>query len=87
MTKFETLCNEYRENKRMIEELEAMNDSLKADILAIMGDDETHSEGAAKATNKTVVSSRLDSTAIKKDLPDIFSRYSTATSYKRFTVA
>ena len=87
MTKFETLCNEYRENKRMIEELEALNDSLKAEILAIMGDDETHIEGAAKATNKTVVSSRLDSTAIKKDLPDIFSRYSTATSYKRFTVA
>lgn len=87
MTKFETLCNEYRENKRMIEELEAMNDSLKSEILAIMGDDETHIEGAAKATNKTVVSSRLDSTAIKKDLPDIFSRYSTATSYKRFTVA
>lgn len=87
MTKFETLCNEYRENKRMIEELEAMNDSLKSEILAIMGDDETHIEGAAKATNKTVVCSRLDSTAIKKDLPDIFSRYSTATSYKRFTVA
>ena len=87
MTKFETLCNEYRENKRMIEELEALNDSLKAEILAIMGDDESHIEGAAKATNKTVVSSRLDSTAIKKDLPDIFSRYSTATSYKRFTVA
>ena len=87
MTKFETLCNEYRENKRMIEELEAMNDSIKADILAIMGERETVTEGAAKATNKTVVSSRLDSTAIKKDLPDIFSRYSTATSYKRFTVA
>ena len=87
MRRFENLCNEYRENKRMIEELEALNDSLKAEILAIMGDDETHIEGAAKATNKTVVSSRLDSTAIKKDLPDIFSRYSTATSYKRFTVA
>ena len=87
MSRFENLCNEYRENKRMIEELEAINDSLKAEILAIMGDDETHIEGAAKATNKTVVSSRLDSTAIKKDLPDIFSRYSTATSYKRFTVA
>ena len=87
MSRFENLCNEYRENKRMIEELEALNDSLKAEILAIMGDDETHIEGAGKATNKTVVSSRLDSTAIKKDLPDIFSRYSTATSYKRFTVA
>lgn len=87
MSKFEQLCNEYRENKRMIEELEAMNDSLKADILAIMGNDETHVEGAAKAINKTVVSSRLDSSAIKKELPQIFEQYSTATSYKRFTVA
>lgn len=87
MTAFEKLCNDYRENKRMIEELEAMNDSIKSEILAIMGDDETHTEGAAKATNKTVTSSRLDSTAIKKELPDIFSKYSTATSYKRFTVA
>ena len=87
MTKFETLCNEYRENKRLSEDLEAMNDSLKADILAIMGDDETHSEGAAKATNKTVTSSRLDSSAIKKELPDVFTKYNKTTSYKRFTVA
>lgn len=87
MTKFETLCNEYRENKRMIEELEAMNDTIKADILAIMGNDETHTEGAAKATNSTVTSSRLDTTAIKKELPDVFAKYSKTTSYKRFTVA
>lgn len=87
MTKFETLCNEYRENKRMIEELEAMNDSIKADILAIMGNDEIHTEGAAKAINSTVTSSRLDTTAIKKELPDVFAKYSKATSYKRFTVA
>lgn len=87
MTKFETLCNEYRENKRMIEELEAMNDTIKADILAIMGNDETHTEGAAKAINSTVTSSRLDTTAIKKELPDVFAKYSKATSYKRFTVA
>lgn len=87
MTAFEKLCNDYRENKRMIEELEAMNDSIKSEILAIMGDDETHTEGAAKATNKTVTSSRLDSTTLKKELPDVFSKYSTPTSYKRFTVA
>jgi predicted phage-related endonuclease len=86
MKRFEILCNEYRENKRMIEELEAMNDSLKADILAIMGDAETMTEGASKATNKTVTSSRLDSSAIKKELPDVFSKYSKTTSYKRFTV-
>ena len=87
MTKFETLCNEYRENKRMIEELEALNEALKADILGIMGDEESHSEGAAKASNITVVSSRLDSTSLKKALPDVFTKYTKTSTYKRFTVA
>ena len=86
MKRFEKLCNEYRENKRLIEELEAMNDSIKADILLIMGDAETMTEGATKATFKTVTSSRLDSSAIKKELPEIFQQYSKETSYKRFTV-
>lgn len=86
MSAFEKLCNEYRENKRLIEELEAMNDSIKSDILAIMGSDEMHVEGAAKATNKTVVSSRFDSTGFKKEYPDLFTEYSRETSYKRFCV-
>lgn len=86
MSAFEKLCNEYRENKRLIEELEAMNDSIKSDILAIMGNDEMHVEGAAKATNKTVVSSRFDSSGFKKEYPDLFTEYSTPTTYRRFTV-
>ena len=86
MKRFESLCNEYRENKRLIEELQAMNDSIKSDILAIMGNDETHVEGAAKATNKTVVSSRFDSSEFKKEHPDLFTEYSTPTTYRRFTV-
>lgn len=86
MSAFEKLCNEYRENKRLIEELEAMNDSIKTDILAIMGNDEMHVEGAAKATNKTVVSSRFDSSGFKKEYPDLFTEYSRETSCKRFCV-
>ncbi len=86
MKRFESLCNEYRENKRLIEELQAMNDSIKSDILAIMGNDETHVEGAAKATNKTIVSSRFDSSSFKKVHPELFTEYSTPTTYKRFTV-
>ena len=86
MNAFEKLCNEYRENKRLIEELQAMNDSIKSDILAIMGNDEMHVEGAAKATNKTVVSSRFDSSRFKKEYPDLFTEYSRETSYKRFCV-
>lgn len=86
MSAFEKLCNEYRENKRLIEELEAMNDSIKADILAIMGDRETVTEGANKATYKTVTSSRFDSSGFRKVYPDLFTEYSTPTTYRRFTV-
>lgn len=86
MGRFEKLCTEYRENKRLIEELEAMNDELKAAILEIMAGRETVTEGATKATNKIVVSSRFDSSGFKKQYPDLFSEYSRETSYKRFTV-
>lgn len=86
MKQFGSLCNEYRENKRLIEELEAMNDTIKTAILAIMGDKETMTEGASKATNKTVTSTRLDGKALKEEKPDIFAAYSTPTTYKRFTV-
>lgn len=87
MSKFETLCNEYRENKRMIEELEALNEELKAAIVSIMGNDESHIEGSTKASNITVNSSRFDSTGFKKVYPDLFKQYSKPTSYKRFTIA
>ena len=87
MSNFENLCTEYRENKRLIEELEAMNEGIKAAIIEIMGDRETVTEGAAKASYKTVTSSRLDNKALQHDRPDIFTEYSKETSYKRFTVA
>ena len=87
MKEFEKLCNEYRENKRLIEELEAMNDSIKGDIINIMGDRETVIDGSTKAMYKSVTGSRLDSKALKADHPDIVTAYTTETSYKRFTVA
>lgn len=87
MKEFEKLCNEYRENKRLIEELEAMNDSIKSDIIAIMGDRETVTEGSTKAMLKTVTSSRIDSKALKREHPDIAQAYTKETSYKRFTIA
>lgn len=87
MSKFEELCNEYRENKRMIEELEAMNEALKTDIIDRMGERDTVIEGAAKVIYKSVTGSRLDSKALKADHPDIVAAYTTETSYKRFTVA
>lgn len=69
MGRFETLCNEYRENKRLIEELEAENDSLKAAIIEIMGRRETVTEGAAKATVKTVNSTPVRFYGIQEAIP------------------
>lgn len=86
MGKFESLCNEYRENKRLIEELTAMNDSLKSDIIALMGDNDSMTEGAAKATNTLINSTRFDSVGFKKVHPDLYTKYSTQNSYRRFTV-
>lgn len=86
MKEFEKLCNEYRENKRLIEELEAMNDGIKSDIIAIMGDREIVIEGSTKAMLKMVTSSKLDSKALKAELPDIAQAYTRETSYKRFTI-
>lgn len=86
MTRFETLCTEYRENKRMIEELQAMNENLKNNIVEIMGDEETKIEGSTKASYKTVESQRLDSATLKKEQFELYQKYLKNTSYKRFTV-
>ena len=87
MREFEKLCNEYRENKRLIEELEAMNDNIKGDIIALMRGREIVIEGSTKALYKTVMSSKLDSKALKEEHPDIAQAYTKETQYKRFTVA
>lgn len=85
-SRFEKLCDLYRENKNHIKELEAMNDSIKNNIIAIMGNDDTMIIGAAKVTNKTVNSTRFDSKEFSKKYPDLFAEYSTLVTYKRFMV-
>ena len=82
----ELLCNEYRENKRMIEELTALNEELKNKIVAAMQGKDTLIVGCTKISNITVNSTRLDSTALKTAYPDIYTAYSKTTAYKRFTV-
>ena len=62
-----------REMQRMAEEAQAEADSLKDEIKAYMGASETLSVGEYKITYKTVKGSRLDGTALKKAMPDIYS--------------
>lgn len=86
MNNFEKLCDEYRENKRLIEELEDYNDTIRAQILELMGDKDTMIQGAAKATYKTVVSDRFNSKLFKEERPDMYKAYCLEMTVKRFTV-
>lgn len=86
MTTFEEKVNTYRENKRLIEELEAMNDAVKAEIIDMMHGASEMIQGTAKAIYKDVSSVRLDSKLLKTLHPDVYAECSSKTSYKRFIV-
>lgn len=86
MTLFEEKVNEYRENKRLLEELEAMNEAIKADIICMMQGAPEMAQGAAKAIYKDVQSVRLDSKLLQAAHPDIYAECSKRTTHKRFSV-
>ena len=85
-SKLNMLCKEYRENKRMMEELEALQDNIKLEIINIMGDNEIIIDGADKVTYKVVQSSRFDSSKFKKSYPDLYNEYCIQSEYKRFSI-
>lgn len=86
MTTFEEKVNAYRENKRLIEELEAMNGAVKAEIINMMQGAPEVMAGACKVMYKDVQSVRLDSKLLKTLHPDVYAECSSKTSYKRFSV-
>lgn len=86
MTDFEQKVNEYRENKRLMEELESINDAIKADIIAMMQGAPEVVAGACKVMYKDVQSVRLDSKLLQTAHPDIYAECSKRTTYKRFSV-
>lgn len=82
------LCEEYRENKRLIEELEGMNEVLKADILAAMPSGvDVAVFGSSKVSNKLVCCSRFDTSAFKAAYSELYKQYCKDYKYSRFTIA
>jgi len=79
--------NELQELRRMQEELEALVEAAQDRIKAHMGKDEELTAGAFKVTWKAVTSARLDTTALKKALPEIAERFTKTTTARRFLVA
>ena len=80
---------ELRELRRMADELQAEIDSLQDTIKAEMTarDVDTLAGTDWKVTWRAVTSSRLDSTALKKELPEIAARFMKQTTARRFVLA
>ena len=74
---------------RLAEEIAATVDGLKDTLKKYMEENqlETLTGNEHKATYKTVTSSRIDTTALKRNAPDIAEKYTKTTETKRFTFA
>lgn len=81
--------DQIRELKRLIEEAEAEITGIEDEIKARMTElDTDEMRGVTcKVTWRQVSSIRIDSKALKKELPDIAAKYSNITTYRRFLIA
>ena len=87
MNEMESKIRELRQLQNLIEEAQAEAEAIKDSIKAQMGDAEELRAGEYKVTWKTVTSSRLDTAALKKALPDVASAFTRQTTTRRFCVA
>ena len=85
----DSIMRELAEYIRMQEEAAAMVESLKDQLKERMAAAGVESLAGSehKATYKAVTSSRVDTTALKKELPEIAARYTKTTTTRRFTFA
>lgn len=82
----ESKIRELRQLLSLIEEAEAEAEAIKDAIKAHMGDSEELHAGEYKVTWKSVKSTRIDSAALRKALPDIAERFTIRSSSRRFCV-
>ena len=83
-----TTVEELQELRRMQEELEAEIEGAQERIKThmLVNGAETLTAGAWKVSYKAVTSSRFDSTAFRKAMPDLAARFTRSTTTRRFTV-
>ncbi len=80
--------HQIQELKRMEEELtaeiESLTDEVKAEMTAQNAEELV--VDCFKVRWKTVATSRIDTTALKKELPDVAERFTKTTESRRFTI-
>ena len=75
-----------RKLQTQIEAAEQEAEAIKNEIKAHMGDTEELRAGEYKVTWKNVVSTRLDTKAMKQALPDLVERFTNTVITRRFCI-
>lgn len=73
------------EQQRLQEEAEAIKSELKAELEALAVEELATEHYTIRW--KEIISSRLDSKALKLELPEIYSRFTKDSTSRRFTIA
>lgn len=86
MVNINAIMAELAQYTRMAEEIAATVDSLKDILKKHMEENGLDSIAGSehKASYKAVTSSRIDTTALKRDLPEIAAKYTKTTETRRF---
>lgn len=87
MKNIDSTMKELAQYTRIMEETAAIIEGLKDEIKRYMEEHDTDilTGNEHKATYKAVTSNRIDTSALKKDMPDIAAQYTKTTETKRFT--
>ena len=87
INEIEAKARELRQLQALIEEAQAEAEAIKDALKAAMGDSDSIQAGEYKTTWKAVTTVRIDTTALRKALPDVAERFTRETTTRRFCVA
>lgn len=88
INELESKARELRQLQALIEEAQQEAETIKDAIKAAMGDSEAVVAGEVqKITWKSVTTARIDTSALKKALPEVAAAFTRETTVRRFCVA
>lgn len=87
INELESKARELRQLQALIEETQQEAEAIKDAIKAAMGDSEAVVVGEYKITWKSVTTARIDTSALKRALPEVAAAFTRETTVRRFCVA
>ena len=87
INEMEAKARELRQLQALIEEAQQEAEAIKDAIKAAMGNSESVVAGEYKITWKPVTSARIDTSALRKALPDVAQAFTREATVRRFCVA